>query len=61
MATKPSIAIFVHAGDTGPTVFSTACSRQEQRQLDSWLLENPDLDRLVQLAWALADLSEEPR
>ena len=27
---KPSIAIFVHAGETEPTVFSTAMSNQEQ-------------------------------
>ena len=55
----PSIAIFVHAGDAEPTVFSTACTKQEQRQLHAWLLEHPDLERLVQLAWALAALTPE--
>jgi len=40
-------------------VFSTACTKQEQRQLHAWLLEHPDLERLVQLAWALAALTPE--
>lgn len=58
MAAKPSVAIFVHAGDLGPTVFSTACSRAEQHQLRAWLDENPELEELVERAWALAESAE---
>lgn len=52
---KPSIAIFVHAGETEPTVFSTAMSNQEQDQLYAWIEKNPGLEELVQRAQLLAN------
>jgi hypothetical protein len=58
MAVKPSVGIFVHAGDVAPTIISTACSRFEVRQLDSWLSENPDLEELLHTAKRLVERAE---
>ena len=58
MVSKPSIAVFVHAGDEKPVVFLTACNRPEEWQLQAWLEENPDLLALVRNARALADDDE---
>ena len=52
---SPSIAIFVHAGDTEPTVFRTAMSKQEEGQLFAWIKEHPDLEELVERAQWLAE------
>ena len=58
MISRPSIAIFVYSGDTRPTMFTTAASAAEERHLDAWLAENPDLDALVKVAWHLANADE---
>jgi hypothetical protein len=54
----PSIAIFVHAGDTEPTMFSTAIGKQERDQLYAWLQEHSDLASLVAHAQRLAEYPE---
>lgn len=61
MASAPSIAIFIYADSLAPVVVSTAVGRRERARLDAWLLENPDLERLVATAWALADGDEAGR
>ena len=60
MAQRPSIHISIFAGSPTPAVFSTALSPAEQRALDAWLAENPDLAQLVDEAWKLADAEPEP-
>ena len=52
---KPSIAIFVHAGDLLPSMFSTACSEREDRALCDWLAAHPELGELVSTARDLAE------
>lgn len=61
MTSAPSIAIFIYADSLAPVVVSTAVGRRERARLDAWLLENPDLERLVATAWALADAEEAGR
>ena len=60
---RPSVAIFIYSGDVSPTMFTTAASPAERRQLDAWLTANPDLDALVSVAWRLAEAAGtgEPR
>lgn len=59
MASKPSVAIYTREGSLTPVVFSTATYSREQRALDAWLAENPDLAALVERASELADRSDE--
>jgi len=52
---RPSIAMFVHAGELTPTVVSTAFSRDEADELRSWIAEHRDLEELVRRALSLAE------
>jgi hypothetical protein len=52
---KPSIEISVYLDELLPVVFSTALKPSEQRTLDAWLDENPELKDLVRFAVKLAD------
>jgi hypothetical protein len=60
VASKPSIAIYVREGSAAPVVFSTATSGREQRALDAWLTENPELAALVERAIELAERGDSP-
>ena len=55
MPPKPSIEISVYLDERSPVVFSTALKPSEQRALDAWLDENPELKGLVRCAVKLAD------
>lgn len=55
MERHAAVHIAVYEGDPAPTMFSTALKPSEQRALEAWLAENPDLQALVRTASELAE------